>query len=146
MKKISFLAFFCLICFFSFGQSSPIRPDSFEWGDNPGKFIGKTIILNAFIHQDNRVVIFQQEDKGRCYKTFEEQKTGLKFVINIPQRFWDNNGSMIPKKLGMGLYQLTLSVNSVKPVGVCDGDVVSAAIGGPNKIFYILQSISRYNM
>ena len=149
MKKIFFLALFCLLCFSSFGQSSPIKPNSFDWADNQRKYVGQTIILDAFDHMDNDTVIFQQENSGStkyCYKTFAEQRTGQKFVINIPQKFWDNNGSMIPRKLGMGLYKLTLSVSSEKPVGVCNGDWVSASVGGPNQIFYVLQSISRYNM
>ena len=132
-------------------MAAQVKPNAFDWADNPESYIGKTIILNAYPSRENRFVINQQErSEGSsgttlfCYKEFNEQKTGENLVVNIPQKFWENNGKMIPKKMGAGIYKLTLKVSSEKPQDVCDGNWVSGS--GSNRIFYTLVAISRYNL
>jgi hypothetical protein len=171
MIKYHIVIILTLVCCYSFGQNTPIKPNAFNWADYPENYVGKTIVLNAYYsNSENEYVIYQQDRRGGgykrykdlftgkwetdfnrreemvyyCYKTFSEEKTRLKVVVNVPQKFWDNDGRMIPKTLGAGLYKLTLSVSSEKPQGVCDGDWVSGS--GSNRIFYTLVAISRYNL
>jgi hypothetical protein len=144
MKKVFlFLLFICA------SMTAQVKPNAFDWADNPESYTGKTIILNAYYSRENRSVIYQQEGSSSsgtlyCYKEFKEQKTGENLVVNIPQKFWENNGKMIPKEMGAGLYKLTLKVSSEKPQDVCDGNWVGGS--GSNRIFYTLVAISRYNL
>lgn len=169
--KCNALIFLLFFSFLKNSKAQNFRyPDSFDWADNPKQFIGSTIVLDAFYSSnDNKYVIYQQERSeggyrkykdvfsGRwetdytkydptvyyCYKKFKEYKTGKWITVNIPQRFWDNNGESIPKTYGSGLYKLTLKVSSVEPQNVCNGNHVSGS--GSNSIFYTLESINRYN-
>ena len=170
MKKLLFTLFLVLLFTNVKSQQAQIRPDSFDWADNPDKFVGRTIVLNAYYStRDNSYVVYQQErseggyrkykdlSSGKwetdynkydqatyyCYKSFSEEKTGMKIVVNVPQKFWKDNGRLIPKTLGRGLYKLTMSVSDTEPESVCDGNWVSGS--GSNRIFYTLINISRYN-
>jgi hypothetical protein len=170
MRKLFCILFTLILLNSVKSQQAPVRPDSFDWADYPDKFVGRTIILNAYYSsRDNSYVIYQQErseggyrkykdlftgkwetDYNKydpatyyCYKSFTEEKTGMKIVVNVPQKYWEDNGRLIPKTLGRGLYKLTLYVSDTKPESVCDGNWVSGS--GSNRIFYTLNNISRYN-
>ena len=139
-------------------KSQSVTPDSYDWADNTEAYIGKTIVLLARTEGTDKYVINQQEryeasynknyteyrgERLFCYKKFKELKTGVKIVVNIPQKFWDNKGALIPKEYNGSYYKLTLKVTGEEPQNVCDGNRVSGS--GSNRVFYILEKIVRYN-